>query len=173
MSSKIVNFTPQSPLKVGPDKVVTLKYALFESDSGEVLEYREDLSYLHGGYENLLVGLQQALADHVAGDKVEVELMADNAFGPHDQNLVLTAAADQFPPEAEQLWTRIEGQAADGSTREFVVTHVENGMITVDGNHPYAGKNLRFVVEILNVRQASPEEIEKGRTIKNSSQQQP
>jgi len=166
MTSKIVNFTPNISQKVGPNKVVTLKYALFETEGNDVLEYREDLSYLHGGYEDLLRGLQDSLEGHQSGEKIEVELSAEKAFGKHLDELVVTGAADQFPPEAQQLWTRLEGKAPDGSIREFVVTHVENGMITVDGNHPYAGKNLKFVVEIIEVRQASATEVEKGRTIK-------
>ncbi|VAW73192.1 FKBP-type peptidyl-prolyl cis-trans isomerase SlyD [hydrothermal vent metagenome] len=165
MTSKIVQFTPKTN-KVEKDKVVTLKYALFESENDEVLEYREDLSYLHGGYEDLLVNLQDALTGHEVGEKIEVVLSAEKAFGPHLEELLMSGAADQFPDEAQQLWTRIQGQADDGSTREFVVTHVEDGMITVDGNHPYAGKSLRFVVEILNIRRATAEEIKKGHTVK-------
>ena len=166
MTSKVVDFKPKGGLKVSRNKVVTLKYALFEAEQDEVLEYREDLSYLHGGYEEHLRPLQDALENREIGDKVEVTLPADQAFGEHIEELVVTGAADQFPPEAQQLWTRLEGVAPDGSSREFIVTHVENGMITVDGNHPYAGKALRFVVEILDIKQATEEEIEKGRTIK-------
>ncbi len=164
MASKIVQLTPKVN-KVEKDKVVTLKYALFESENDEVLEYREDLNYLHGGYEDLLVNLQDALTGHEIGEKIEVSLSAKEAFGPHLEELVMSGAADQFPDEAQQLWTHIQGQANDGSTREFVVTHVENGMITVDGNHPYAGKNLRFIIEIINIRRATKEEIKKGLTI--------
>lgn len=164
MTSKIVQFTPRTN-RVSKDKIVTLKYAVFETEQDEVLEYRENLSYLHGGYEDLLQNLQKTLEGHKVGEKIEVELSADQAFGPHLDKLVMTGAADQFPDEAQQLWTRIQGQAEDGSTREFVVIHVENGMITVDGNHPYAGKNLRFIVEIIDIRNASPEEIKKGRSI--------
>ncbi len=164
MTSKIIHFTPKINT-VSKNKVVTLKYALFETENDEVLEYREDLSYLHGGYDDLLQNLQKALEGQKIGEKIEVELNADQAFGPHLDEFVMTGAADQFPDEAQQLWTRIQGQATDGSTREFVVIHVENGMVTVDGNHPYAGKNLRFVVEIINIKDASPEEIKKGRCI--------
>jgi FKBP-type peptidyl-prolyl cis-trans isomerase SlyD len=166
MTSKIIEFTPKPNLKVAKDRVITLKYALFDNETQDTLEYRDDLVYLHGGYEERLRHLQNAVEGLGAGDRTEVILSADQAFGPHDPQLVITGKAEDFPPEAQQLWTRLEGTAPDGTIVEFVVTHVENGMITVDGNHPFAGRELRFVVEVMDVRSATDEEVEKGYAIK-------
>lgn len=160
---KLVHLRPRTnPLKIEPGKVVTLKYALFHRDSGELLEYRDDLVYLHGGYEPRLPRLQQAMEGFEVGFKTEVELTAEEGFGAYDPNLVITGGSDEFPAEARQPGTVLDGEAPDGTVIQFRVTRVEDDTITVDGNHPLAGLPLRFVVEIVAIREATAEEIEAG-----------
>lgn len=163
MSSDIVNFTPHLNLqRVGPDKVVTLKYALFDRDTEELIEYRDDLIYLHGGYETRLEKLQQAVEGLPIGASEDVDLTSEQAFGPVDPNLVITDHADNFPAEARQPGTELEGHAPDGTVIMFRVTDVQGDQITVDGNHPLSGRNLRFVVEVKDVRDATNGELEAG-----------
>ncbi len=162
MSSKIINFANKVPLKVANDRVVTLTYAIFNAENDELLEYRENLSYLHGGYENRLITLQSEIEGLVPGSKTEVVLEIDQAFGIYNPELVVTDYASQFPPEANELWAKLEGETEDGNRMEFTVIKVEDDQITVDGNHPFAGKRLKFVVEVKDVRSAEPQELEQG-----------
>lgn len=167
MTEHLLHFTPRAGRqRAEKDKVVTLKYALFDGDDGELLEYRDNLMYLHGGYEARLPGLQVAVEGHGAGYRAEVELSSDDAFGPYDPNLVITDTAENFPAEAGQVGTELEGHTPDGTVVLFRVTHVEDGRITVNGNHPLAGRNLRFIVEIKNIRDATAQELAAGSALR-------
>lgn len=162
MTDKTVPFSPTVPLAVAADRVITLKYALYDAQYDEMLEFREQLSYLHGGYEKRLRGLQKALEGLKPGDKTEVTLTASEAFGEPDPGLILTAPANAFPPEAHQLWAKVIGESDTGQQIEFTVVNIEHDTITVDGNHPFAGKRLRFIVEVQSVRDASEQERQQG-----------
>ena len=179
MTSKIVNFESNYHT-VTKDKVVTIAYALFDAtiakgvdesantaDNG-IIEYRNNLRYLHGGYEQNLPKLQQAIEGFRVGMDTEVILEIDEAYGPHDPDLVITDTTEAFPPEARQVGSQLQGESADGQTLDFIVTRVEDGMITVDANHPLAGKRLRFVVEVKDIRPATAEEISAGCALKNT-----
>jgi FKBP-type peptidyl-prolyl cis-trans isomerase SlyD len=161
--SEIVDFNPKLNFhKVHKDKVVTLKYALFDQGTEELIEYRDDLIYLHGGYEPRLAKLQDAVEGFEVGMKTEVALKSDEAFGTVDPNLIINDQEQNFPAEAARVGTELDGETPEGQVIKFRVTKVENGMITVDGNHPLAGRDLRFVVEVKDIRAATPQELEAG-----------
>jgi FKBP-type peptidyl-prolyl cis-trans isomerase SlyD len=160
MTSQILTFVKKSSyLRIAKNRVVRLKYLVFNGETGAIIEYRDDLYYLHGGYGGAFPKVEAALDDEEVGAKVELTLTADEAYGPRDPAMVITGPADHFPPEAQQIGARLEGHAPDGHVVDFVVTRVANERITVDGNHPLAGLPLRLVLEVLDVREASEEEI--------------
>jgi len=66
------------------------------------------------------------------------------------------------PPELRYMGAKLEAQNADGETLNFVVTRIENGMLTVDANHPLAGQTVKFRVTIRDVRDATPDELRSG-----------
>ncbi len=145
------------------DKVVRLRYALFDLDAdGQVLAYRDDLYYLHGRYGGAFPKVEEALEGLGVDAKVEVDLEPEDAYGPRDPGLVLQVLAEELPPEVRRVGAEIEGEAENGDTRRFRVTRVQDGVVTLDGNHPLAGRRLRFVLEVLDIREARPEEIEAG-----------
>ncbi len=148
--------------RIAKDKVVRLKYLVSDADSKETIEYRDDLYYLHGGYGGALPKVEEALQGEEVGAKVEVALPAEEAYGPFDPALRITDHADNFPPEAREPGTRLEAQSADGRVIEFVVVQVDGDMVTVDANHPLAGRNLQFLVEVLEIRPAEPAELTAG-----------
>jgi len=162
MTSKIINFSNNISLKISKDRVVTLTYAVLDYTNNDLLEYKESICYLHGGYEPHLQKLQESIEGFESGAKTEITLEPEQAFGPHLPHLIMTADADQFPPHASKLWSTIEGESETGEIINFTVIKVENNQITVDGNHPFAGKRLKFVVEITDVRNAKAEEIKQG-----------
>lgn len=148
--------------RIGQDKVVRLKYALFDRDGDKALEYRDDLYYLHGGYGGAFPKVEAALVGLEVHAKAEVELTPEEAYGPRDPALLITQPVQDFPPEARQVGVQLDGEAPDGSSRPFVVTAVEADHITVDANHPLAGRHLRFVFEVLDIRNASDAELNAG-----------
>ncbi|WJW76099.1 FKBP-type peptidyl-prolyl cis-trans isomerase [Thiohalobacter sp. IOR34] len=153
------NISTQSVVR---DKVVRLKYALFEQGSERVLAYRDDLWYLHGGYGGAFPKIEQALEGYGVGARLEVTLSPEEGYGEQDPALVISLPLEAVPPEARHVGARLDGEAPDGRVLSFTVTAVEGERLTVDGNHPLAGKSLRFVLEILAIRDATAEELAAG-----------
>lgn len=163
MTDQVVHFVKKpSYLRIARDRVARLKYAVLDMDTQRTLEFRDDLYHLHGGYGGAFPKVEQALEGLEVGDKVEVDLTPEEGYGAHLEELVITAPAEHFPVEAQQVGTLLDGEGPDGHVRKFVVSAVADGMITVDGNHPLAGKNLHFVFEVLDVRAAREEELKAG-----------
>jgi FKBP-type peptidyl-prolyl cis-trans isomerase SlyD len=151
-----------SYLRIRKDRVAVLKLAILD-ESGEVVEYREDFTYLHGGYRGAPSKVEAFLENKQVGDRGEVVLAPEEGFGAYNPELVVTAPADAFPADARKPGDRVRGEAADGSVVDFRVERVEeDGRVTVNGNHPYAGKTLSFVMEVTNVREARPDELQAG-----------
>jgi FKBP-type peptidyl-prolyl cis-trans isomerase SlyD len=150
-------------VQIGPDKVVTLHYTV-KNDSGEVLdrsEQGEPLSYLHGA-GGIVPGLESALAGKVTGDRVSVSIPAAQAYGERDPALVHKVPRRAFGGVAAiEPGMRFEAQTEQGA-RPVTVVRVQGDMVTIDGNHPLAGQNLNFDVEIADVREASAEELTHG-----------
>ena len=160
MTSQILHFVKQPGyLRITKDRVVRLKYLVFNGESNAIIEFRDDLYYLHGGYGGAFPKVEAALEGEQVGAKVELTLAADEAYGARDAAMVITGPADHFPQEAHQIGARLEGHAPGGHVVDFVVTRIADGRITVDGNHPLAGIPLRLVLEVLDIRPATEEEI--------------
>lgn len=166
MTSRPLNFVPPSALReVRAGRVVTLKYALFDADNDALIEYRHDLHYLHGGTDTRLLKLQQAVEGMRAGMKTTVQLSAEEAFGAVDGDLILRVPTAALPAEALKPGAMVDGEAPDGRVQSFRVVRVDGDSAEIDGNHPLAGRALRFVVEVAAVRQAGQQELETGRAL--------
>lgn len=148
--------------RIAPAKLVTLTYRITDTED-RVLEQNDvPVSYLHGGYSDLFEKVERALEGKAAGDVVEVTLSPDEGFGEHDPNLTFTDDLDNVPPEFRRVGAEVEMQNEAGEARTFIVTRIENGRLTVDCNHPFAGKTVRFRIEIQSVRDATPEELQQA-----------
>jgi len=150
-------------VQIGPDKVVTMHYTV-KNDSGEVLDRsdkNEPISYLHGA-GGIVPGLESALEGKVTGDRVSVSVPAAQAYGERDPALVQQVPRRAFggTPKLEP-GMRFQAQSDHGA-RTVTVVRVQGDMVTIDGNHPLAGQNLNFDVEIAGVREASSEELTHG-----------
>lgn len=144
------------------DKVVTVTYRV-EDEMGEVIE-RIDLpvNYLHGRDSGLVAKVEQALEGKTVGDEVVVQLTPAEGFGEWNPEMTFSDAIENVPPQYRQLGAEAEFVNEEGETLKMVVTHVDNGTVTLDGNHPFAGKNITFYVTVLDVRDATAEEIAHG-----------
>lgn len=123
---------------------------------GVQLSAPSELSYLHGGYGQMLEGLEKALDGKGAGESVLVQLEPDEAFGEYDAQLVRVE-----PQERYGEGIAVGMQVEEGDTT-YTVTDVAGGSVVLDANHPLAGMALRFSVVILTVRAAREEEIQRG-----------
>jgi len=148
--------------QITKDKVVTVTYRV-EDEQGEVIE-RIDLpvSYVHGRDSGLVEKVEQALEGKGAGDEVAVALSPADGFGEWNPDMTFTDAIENVPPQYRELGAEAEFLNDEGETLKMVVTHVDNGTVTLDGNHPFAGKNITFHVKVVEVRDATAEEIRNG-----------
>lgn len=154
----------QTELRVEDGKVVSLRYTL-KNASGELLDETGDdepLEYLHGA-DNIVEGLEEALAGRVVGDKLSVVVPPEKGYGVRDEDGVQNVPRNLFPKE-EKLETGMEfwTQDEDGDEMPVWVTNVVGDVVTLDLNHPLAGVTLHFDVEVAGVRDATKEEIEHG-----------
>lgn len=145
------------------DRVVSINYTL-RDDEGNTLdssEGRGPFSYLHGA-NNIVPGLENALEGKSAGERISVSIAPQDAYGEHDPSLVQAVPRDRFPPGMEiKAGSQFQAQTEAGP-RSIKVVDVQGDSVTVDANHPLAGMSLNFEVEIVDVREAAPEELRHG-----------
>lgn len=144
---------------VAEGKYVTLTYSISD-DRGSVVEQSNlPVGYVHGGQQELIGGMDRAVAGKRAGDIVELALGPEEGFGVHDPTLTFTDDIENVPPEIRRVGAEVQMQSEAGDVKTFYVTRIENGLLTIDGNHPLAGKALRVKVWIQEVRDPTPDEI--------------
>ncbi len=148
---------------ISDKKVASIHYTL-TNDEGDTIDSSqgaEPLTYLQGS-GNVIPGLENALAGKQAGDTLEVSIAPEDGYGPVQPELVQQVPRDAFDGvEQVAVGMRFEAQTATGPI-SVVVAAVEGDQVTVDGNHPLAGKNLNFAVEVVEVREATEEELQHG-----------
>ncbi len=144
---------------IGAGKLVALTYRI-EDGQGNVLEQNDiPVSYIHGGQSELIGGMDSAITGRRAGDEVDLVLGPDEGFGAHDPALTFTDDLENVPPEFRFVGAEVQMENEQGETRQFQVTRIADGKLTVDGNHPLAGKTLRVHVRIEEVRDPTHSEL--------------
>jgi FKBP-type peptidyl-prolyl cis-trans isomerase SlyD len=154
--------TPSADKTAHPN-VVSFHYTLKDA-KGEVLESSfgdEPLSYLEG-VGQIIPGLESELHGLEKGAKKSVHVKAENAYGEFEKDLIVQVPRDQIPKPDVAVGDKFHADSGGGQTQVVVVTAVDDKHVTVDGNHPLAGQDLHFEVEILAVRSATKEELEHG-----------
>jgi FKBP-type peptidyl-prolyl cis-trans isomerase SlyD len=148
--------------RVEKHKIVDVTYTITD-EKGEVLEAVEiPVSYLHGGESGLFEEVEAALEGKAVGEVVQVTLPPERGFGEWNPSMTYTDAIENVPPEYHRVGAKAEFTNEKGESMEMVVTHVDQGTVTLDGNHPFAGKTVTFNVKVAAVRDATPEEIRQG-----------
>ena len=150
-------------MSISQDQVVSIHYTLTD-DEGAVIDSSaagEPLAYLHG-HGNLIPGLERELSGKRAGDKLQVKIAPADAYGEYDAALVQRVPRRALKGVSDvRVGLRLQAQTPDGP-RALTVTQVNGDMVTLDGNHPLAGKHLNFAVEVAEVRAATAEELAHG-----------
>jgi FKBP-type peptidyl-prolyl cis-trans isomerase SlyD len=151
-------------LMIGKHSVVSLNYTL-KNDAGEVVdtsEGGEPLSYLHGA-SNLIPGLEAELEGKMTGSSFNVSIAPDQAYGEIREELIQTIDKSMFQGvESIEPGMSFMAQGDGGQQQRVVVTDVQGEQVTIDANHPMAGQNLHFEVEVVDVRDATEQEISHG-----------
>ena len=144
---------------IRPGKLVSLTYTIADTDSNLLEQNDIPVNYVHGGDTELIGGMDRALVGKAAGDDIEVTVSPEDGFGPHDPSLTFTDDIENVPPQFRRVGAEVQMQNDAGETKTFQVTRIEEGKLTVDGNHPMAGKTLVVRVKILEVRDATIEDM--------------
>lgn len=145
------------------NKYVELNYKVLDEKTGQILSTVEfPIGYVHGADQVLAAQVTAQLEGRVQGDVIEVPIDGNLIYGPRDENLVFTDRIENVPEEYREVGMKILMENEKGDSKEFIVTRMDDETLTVDGNNPLCGRNLIFKLEILTVRDATPEEIEAG-----------
>ena len=148
------------------NKFVELTYRIIDQSNGEVIEQVEEpLGYVQGDNSLLFNQVTKELEGKCVGDEVEILLKAEDAFGKKADELIFTDDIDNVPMEYRHIGANVTMQNDKGGTKDFVVSSIENGKLTIDGNHPLAGKDIIFFVKVLSIRDATADEIIEGGSI--------
>lgn len=144
-------------MQITKDSAVTLQYKLTDPRTGQTLDSGHT-AYLHGGHEGIFPKVEQALEGQGVGHASAIELAIEEAFGPRDEALVLTIPRSEFPPGVK-VGGHLQRMGDDGQARHYRVVKIKGPEVHLDGNHPLAGKALRFAFKVTEVRAATAEEI--------------
>ncbi|MDO4878066.1 MAG: peptidylprolyl isomerase [Neisseria sp.] len=148
-------------MSIKKNSVVGLHYEMLDANDQLIDKTEQPIVYLHGGYDGIFPLVEEALHDKKIGDSVDIVLQPDDAFGELDNELVRVEPADAFPTEVKP-GMMFEADMPDGEVVIFRVTDVADGKVIVDGNHPLAGRKIRFKAVVDSIRDATEEEIAHG-----------
>ncbi|MFT0211729.1 peptidylprolyl isomerase [Pseudomonas sp. F1_0610] len=151
-------------MSIAAKKAVSIHYTL-TNDAGEVIDSSansEPLTYLHGA-QNIIAGLEQALTGKSVGDKLEVTVEPEQAYGEYLPELVATLSRSMFEGVEElAVGMQFHASGPDGGMQVVTIRDIDGDDVVVDGNHPLAGQRLTFKVEVTEVRNATADEITHG-----------
>lgn len=152
-------------MKIEDGKVVTLEFKVYDNKTNELLEDTKEFGpffYIHG-FGNFVLKIEELLAGKEAGFKDTISLSVEDGYGEYDKEMVVEMDRADFS-EFEDLYEGLDfiADLEDGTEQSFVITKIEDDKIIADGNHPFAGKETRFELEVIAVRDASEKEVEMG-----------
>ena len=149
-------------MKIEKNRVVRFHYAVSEPGQPEIETSRggEPLAFLYG-HGGIIPGLEVAMADRVAGERFEATVEPDAGYGERRDDFVQRVPKKHVRERNVRPGQQIMLQTSHGP-RPVTVLKVGASVVDVDLNHPMAGKTLSFDIEIVDVREAQPVEIEHG-----------
>lgn len=151
-------------MNIQNNSAVSFHYKLTDDDGINIdsSEGKEPLDYLHGA-GNIIPGLEKALEGKTIGDSLTVAVTAAEGYGEVQKELIQEVPKESFQGiDTIEVGMQFEAQTGQGGTVPVTVVAVTDELVTVDGNHPLAGKNLNFDVTIEDVREATEEQLARG-----------
>ena len=148
-------------MQIAKNCVVSLQYTL-TNDKGKLLDSTppgEAMDYIHGA-AGILPALERHLAGKKAGDTFDLTIPPEGGFGDRQPGLtMLVPTANWDHPEQLSVGMTATRTDPDGQTRDYIITAIDDQVVTVDANHPLAGMTLRFKGTVVDVRPATAEEL--------------
>ena len=150
-------------MQVTKHKVATINYVL-KDDEGNTIDQSADgnFAYIHGT-NSIIPGLEDAMEGKKAGDKLDVSIAPENAYGERSLENIQKVSRTMFPPDMElKTGMQFQAKSSEGHPVILTITSIEDEQVVIDANHPLAGKQLNFSVEVIAVRDATETEIQHG-----------
>ncbi len=156
-------FTKDYEMTITENSAVTFHYTLTDDDGNEIdsSKGQEPLAYLHG-HGNIIPGLEKAMEGKQVGDSFDVSVEAGEGYGESQPHMIQEVPRASFQGIDDiQVGMNFQAETNQGPV-PVVVTSVTDETVTVDGNHPLAGKRLHFAVTVESVREATSDELDHG-----------
>lgn len=147
------------------NKLVYITYSILDSRGMVVEQHDIPVGYVHGANSGILPAIETAVDGRKAGDRVEITLSPEEGYGERDESLVFVDDIENVPPEFRRVGAEVLFENEAGETKPFYVTKIEDGKVTVDGNPSLAGQSVTCLVNVIDIRDATPEEIRHGRPL--------
>lgn len=151
-------------MQISENKVVSFDYTL-KNDDGQILDSsqeRDPLTFIHGTGA-IIPGLEQALEGRKEGEAFSLSLKPEHAYGEYNENLIFEVPKTQFQDSTSiAVGTQVQAQMQDGSKQVLMIKDVGDENVTLDANHPLAGENLHFDIEVKEVREPTSEELDQN-----------
>jgi FKBP-type peptidyl-prolyl cis-trans isomerase SlyD len=148
--------------KIVKNKFVSLTYTITD-DENNLLEYIDaPIQYIQGIKSQVIEKISAALDGHQVGDLIHIPLTPEEGFGVHQPELTFSDDLSNVPSEFHTIGAEIEFKNDQGESKFFRVTNITETKLTVDGNHPFAGKNITYNITIKTVRDATENELKYG-----------
>lgn len=153
-----------TPTSIDDGVVVAIHYTLNLDDGSQVdsSQGSDPLQYIHG-YGNIVPGLEKELTGKKVGESFEVKVSPEEGYGPRIEDAMQRVPRTQLPPDVEpQVGMAMQGHMPNGQVVVLHITEVTAEDVILDPNHPLAGENLNFSIEVVSMRAPSQEELEHG-----------
>jgi len=147
------------------NKLVFITYSILDSRGMVVEQHDMPVGYVHGANSGILPAIEQAVNGRAVGERVEITLAPEEGYGERDESLVYVEELENVPPEFRRVGAEVLFQNEAGDTKAFYVTAIEDGKLTLDGNPSLAGQSVTCLVNVVDIRDATPEEIRNGRPL--------
>jgi FKBP-type peptidyl-prolyl cis-trans isomerase SlyD len=148
--------------KISNNKFVSLVYTITDEDDNILERIDMPIQYIQGAKSQVIEKIEIALDGHQEGDLVHVTLSPEEGFGAHQPELTFSDDINNVPPQFHSIGAEVEFQNDQGESKIFRVTNIEDGKLTVDGNHPFAGKTITYNITVKEVRDATADELKHG-----------
>lgn len=150
---------------VTQNALVYITYSILDERGMVVEQHDIPVGYVQGAHSGILPAIESAVEGRKVGDRVEISLAPEEGYGLRDESLVFVDDIENVPPQFRRVGAEVLFENAAGETKPFYVTKIEDGKVTVDGNPSLAGQRVTCLVNVMDIREATPEEIRNGRPL--------
>lgn len=151
-------------MAIGQNKVITMNYTL-KDEEGNVIQSTDNANPFRflSGNKQILPKLEEEINNMIIGSKKNVKIPSTEAYGEYTEQALQQVNKNNFPKDIDlQVGMEFMANSPDGHQMPFVVKDIKEEEITIDFNHPLAGKDLEFEVELVDIRDATVEEMQHG-----------